>query len=173
MIKFLIAFVLMFLAPNLASAKPPVKCPKGDKACEKKKKAAAKKAPPKKSAKKTEKKPHKTAKKTSAHEKKKKKTARQFPPPTDLGEPTPHDEPVVSTPAPDTLTPPMNDMNGGSPAATASKDSGSKPSASKSGDLDGDIFPESSGSTAPSTTGSSGGSSSDSDFDIGDELPSE
>lgn len=178
MIKFLVAIMLFFAAPGLAYAKAPTKCPKGDKACEKKKAKAAKNAKGSKTAKKADKKnkkvvkkvEKKTTKKVVAKKpaKKKKVAEQQIAPFNDTGEPG-AEATDASTPAPDTLSPPES-------ATTAMKtDAPAASAASAKGDMEEDIFPESSasGSSAPSTSGSSDGIGSDADFELGDDLPTE
>lgn len=140
-----ILMLAMFMVPNLSFAKAP-KCPKGDKACAKRAaKAAAKKAPKKADKKKAK----KTAQKSPAKKPKKKKSAEVHkkapePPLPDLNEPLP--APTDSS---------ADAAGSHSPAPEAAP--------SKGGDLEDDIFPESSSPSAPD-------SSSDG---LDEELPSE
>lgn len=167
MLKYLIICFLMLLAPGLTMAKAPVKCAKGDKACEKKKakaKKSAKKAAKKsikktakagkKDAKKAGKKAMKTAGKKHDKKAKKKVTEEAMMAPFDGGEATP-----------DTPTP--TDVGLGESTAAVPPSDGA------------DTFSDPAAANhAPRDPGSSEGLPSDgigseADFELGDELPAE
>lgn len=184
MLKFLITFTLLFAAP-MSFAKAP-KCAEGDKACAKKtakKNAKSAKKSEKKTAKKGKKDGKKTEKKTAkknkkpapkakvaAKKEKKKKQVKMDMPATDVSEPM--------MPLPDSMS---DDATAGgvdasSPAAetaAVTPPAHSTPASTPKGDLEDDIFPESStgtpadGGAAPDT-----GSSSGDDF-LDDELSDE